>query len=604
MSIFRRHRSLATLLTLVTLLALALPAIVLGRPADIEAERAPKNERDDARTYVIHGVSTKEQRTEIARTGAAIEHIDDNEVEVIATPREVNRLKARGYNPEELAAIQDFPPADSAYHNYTEMSNEIASVASRYPSITSRFSIGKSYENRDLWTMKISDNVATDESEPEVLFVGLHHAREHLTVEMALYIMNELTSKYGVDSRVTNIVNTREIYIVFNLNPDGGEYDVLNDTYHSWRKNRQPNSGSSYVGTDLNRNYSYKWGCCGGSSGSTSSDTYRGPSAFSAPETARLRDFINSRVIGGRQQIKTSISFHTYSELILWPYGYTYTNVPADMTADDENVFRTMGQAMAATNNYTPQQASDLYIADGTSDDWMYGVHKIFAYTFELYPRGSSPGFYPPDEYIGPQTSRNREAVLYLLEKSDCPYAVIGKQAQYCSGTPTPTPTTPPTNPTPTPTPDPGGERIVNGGFESGTSPWVQSSSGGYQLVDTTRPHTGSYSAYLADYNNGTDSIYQTVTIPTNGTLTYWWYMSTQESGTTAYDYLRVRLYNSSGTLVATLRTWSNASGAGVWRQDSLSLASYAGQSLRVQFTATNDTSLPTAFFVDDVSVR
>jgi carboxypeptidase T len=426
MKTMRKSHAGAALLALVMVL-LAVPAGVLGRPADIEAERSPKAERDDTRTYSIRGVTTREERTEIARTGAAIEHIDGDEVEVIATPQEIRQIRARGYVAQEMAAIQDFPPADSAYHNYTEMSNAIAQVATNYPSITSRFSIGKSYQNRDIWAMKISDNVATDESEPEVLFIGLHHAREHLTVEMTLYIMNELTSKYSSDSRIANIVNSREIYIVFNLNPDGGEYDIANDTYRSWRKNRQPNSGSTYVGTDLNRNYGYKWGCCGGSSGSTSSDTYRGPSAFSAPETARLRDFVNSRVIGGRQQIRGSISFHTYSELILWPYGYTYTDVPSDMTADDRNVFATMGRAMAQTNNYTPQQASDLYIADGSSDDWLYGAHKIFAYTFELYPRGSSPGFYPPDEYIGPQTSRNREAVLYFLEKASCYYSVIGK---------------------------------------------------------------------------------------------------------------------------------------------------------------------------------
>jgi subtilisin family serine protease len=169
--------------------------------------------------------------------------------------------------------------------------------------------------------------------------------------------------------------------------------------------------------------------------------------------------------------------------------------------------------------------------------------------------------------------------------------------------TPTPTPVTP-TPVTPTPTPVPGGEKIVNGGFESGLSPWVQSSSGGYSVVDTTNPHAGAYSAYLADYNNGTDSVYQTVTIPTNGTLSYWYYLDTDESGSTAYDYLRVRLYNSSGTLVTTLRSWSNASGEGLWKQDSISLASYAGQTLRVQFTGTNDSTLPTAFFVDDVSVK
>lgn len=162
--------------------------------------------------------------------------------------------------------------------------------------------------------------------------------------------------------------------------------------------------------------------------------------------------------------------------------------------------------------------------------------------------------------------------------------------------------TTSPT-PTPTPTPAPSTERIVNGGFESGTTPWVQSSSGGYQLIDTTRPHSGSYSAYLGGYNNANETIYQTVTVPTNGTLTYWWYMSTQETGG-AYDYLRVRLHDSSGATVATVRSWSNGSGAGVWRQDSISLGSYAGRTLRVGFSATNDSWLPTSFNVDDVSLK
>ena len=155
------------------------------------------------------------------------------------------------------------------------------------------------------------------------------------------------------------------------------------------------------------------------------------------------------------------------------------------------------------------------------------------------------------------------------------------------------------TNPPPTTS-----DKIANGGFENGTSPWVQTSAAGYQLVTTDLPHAGDYSAWLGGYNGGTDTIYQTITVPSNGTLSYWWYMSTQESGSTAYDHFRVRLYNSSGTLVTNLRTYSNASGAGQWRQDSISLASYAGQSLRVRFSLSNDSSLPTSFFVDDVSVK
>lgn len=158
--------------------------------------------------------------------------------------------------------------------------------------------------------------------------------------------------------------------------------------------------------------------------------------------------------------------------------------------------------------------------------------------------------------------------------------------------------------PPPPPPPPPGTEKIVNGGFESGTTPWAQTSTGGYQLITTTRPHAGSYSAWLGGYNSGTDTISQTVQVPSNGSLRYWWYMTTSESGSTPYDYFRVRLYSTGGSLLATLRTFTNASGAGLWRQDTLAVGGYAGQTVRVEFSATTDFSLPSSFFVDDVSLK
>jgi hypothetical protein len=187
------------------------------------------------------------------------------------------------------------------------------------------------------------------------------------------------------------------------------------------------------VGTDLNRNYDYRWGCCGGSSGFEGDETYRGPSPDSAPEVAAYIAFVQSRVIGGVQQIRTSISFHTYSELVMWPYGYTYSDLPPDMDPTDLQVFSTMGEAMAATtcvqnDCYTPQQSSDLYITDGSNLDWMYGAQGIFAFTIEMYP--SCCDFYVPDEVIPAQTRRMRNSILYLLDHSDCPYEVIG---QSCS---------------------------------------------------------------------------------------------------------------------------------------------------------------------------
>ncbi|MET1231713.1 MAG: M14 family metallopeptidase, partial [Candidatus Limnocylindrales bacterium] len=218
------------------------------------------------------------------------------------------------------AAAADFPPADSGYHTYSEMVAEVQSVAAAHPDIVSLFSIGKTYKGRDIWTAKISDNVGDDEAEPEVLFDGLHHAREHITLEQTIDLLHFLVDEYGTTARVTEAVDGREIYIIFALNPDGGQFDLTGDPYRAWRKNRQPNVGSSYIGTDLNRNYDYRWGCCGGSSGRKKSLTYRGPRAFSAPETRRVRDFVASRVVGGWQQIRTHITFHSNGELILWPY--------------------------------------------------------------------------------------------------------------------------------------------------------------------------------------------------------------------------------------------------------------------------------------------
>ncbi|HWC41978.1 MAG TPA: M14 family metallopeptidase, partial [Actinomycetota bacterium] len=393
------------------------------------------------RSYRVEGVADRAARTAVAGTGAAVELVQRSAMVVTATPAEVERIRRLGHRvtllgpPRAPAAVapKAFPPADSGYHDYAEINAEVSAVANAYPSLVRRLNVGTSYQGRQLYAAKISDNVASDEAEPEALFTCGQHAREHLAVEMCLYLLDELTSKYGSDSQVTSMVNSREIYLVFNLNPDGSEYDIATGAYRSWRKNRQPNSGSSAVGTDLNRNWGYRWGCCGGSSGSPSSSTYRGPSAFSAPETQAVRNFVNSRVVGGVQQLRVAIDFHTYSELVLWPYGYTTSNTATGMNADQYNTFATMGRAMAATNGYTPEQASDLYIADGTLPDWAWGTHRIFAFTLEMYPRSSSPGFYPPDEVIARESSRNRAAVLYLLGLADCPYRAINQQSRYCA---------------------------------------------------------------------------------------------------------------------------------------------------------------------------
>ena len=337
------------------------------------------------------------------------------------------------------AAAAGFPPRDSLYHDYTEMVADIHAVEAAHPDIVHVFSIGKSYQGRDIWAAKISDNVATDEAEPEVLFDALHHAREHLTVEQALYLLHTLADGYGSDTQITNLVNAREVWIIFAVNPDGFVYDLTcggsHAPYCAWRKNRQPNAGTSAIGTDLNRNYGYRWACCGGSSSSKSSITYHGAKAWSAPESRAVRDFVLSRVVGGIQQIRAHVTLHTNGELILWPYGYTKTNDPADMSTLDHNTFVALGRAMAARNGYRAMQSSDLYITDGDQIDWMYGAQRIFSFTWELYPTETPTVWgdhYPPDERIAPQTARNRSALLYLIGAAGCPYTAVGLAQSYC----------------------------------------------------------------------------------------------------------------------------------------------------------------------------
>jgi carboxypeptidase T len=416
-------------------------SLVLVLALVLTASAAAQSAQKETTTYKITGVHDAVNRSMVARTGAGIFEVGHDYVLIEATAREATALAQLGFTLVKFETQDQFeeafPPADSNYHDYAEMVAELQQAALDHPSIFSLFSLGVSYQGRTIWAGKISDNVGTDENEPEVLFTHHQHAREHLTVEMALYTLRMLTDEYGTDPQITSLVDGRELWLVFDVNPDGGEYDIATGSYVSWRKNRQPNAGTTAIGTDLNRNWAYNWGCCGGSSGTPSSETYRGASPFSAPETQVVRDFVNSRVIGGTQQIEAHIDFHTYGELVMWPYGYTFTDVPADMTQDDHDTFVTMGQAMASTNGYTPQQASDLYITDGGIRDWMYGAHRIFSFTFEMYPVTSGQGgFYPPDEVIPAQTTRNRAAVLYLLEQSGCPYAVIGKQGQYCNQPP------------------------------------------------------------------------------------------------------------------------------------------------------------------------
>ncbi|GAA1509894.1 hypothetical protein GCM10009827_025070 [Dactylosporangium maewongense] len=599
-------------------------ALVVAAISPAGAAPADAVTAETSAPYLVSGVGTLDQRNQVAGTGAAIDGIDHGVADITATPSEVARLRQLGFTvtralrpatPGGPATILDFPSADSMYHNYAEMTAELNQAVADHPAILRKSSLGTSYEGRDIPVIKISDNVAVDENEPEVLYTAHQHAREHLTVEMALYLIKQLTDGYGTDTRITNVVNSREIWIVPDMNPDGGEYDIATGAYRSWRKNRQPNSGSSNVGTDLNRNWGYNFGCCGGSSSSTSSETYRGPSAFSAPETQRVRDLVLSRRVGGVQQIKTHIDFHTYGKLVLWPFGYTTSNTAPGLDADQELTFRTLGTQMAATNGYTPEQASDLYITDGTIDDWLWADQGVWSYTFEMYPGNSGGGgFYPPDEVIAAQTALNREASLQIAEYADCPYRVIGKEAQYCGTAPGTTVWSDDfetnlgwtTNPS-------GTDTATTGAWERG-DPEATDSSGPKQLGTTVSGSNDLVTARLAgadaganDVDGGTTSVRSpSITLPSSGTLTlsYSWYLGHGSNASSA-DFFRVSVVTASGTTVLATVAGAASDRDASWSTGSVNLSAYAGQSVRILFEAADaSTASLVEAGVDNVVIR
>lgn len=303
------------------------------------------------------------------------------------------------------------PRVASAYHTPAEVRAELHQVARDHPDLVRVSVIGRSHQRQPIMMAKVSDRPGIDEDEPEVFVNARTHAREHMTTEQALVLLRWLTDGYASSSRVRSIVDGTEVFIVPDVNPDGARFDLMGPRYRGWRKNRQPYRGRT--GTDLNRNFGYRWGCCRGSDRWPSSNLYRGPRAFSAPEARAMRRLVNGR------RFVAALSLHSYGGQVLWPYGYTMADRPRDMPAALHRTVRRLARGIAARNGYRAIQASSLYITSGSFMDWMTGVHRIPTLTLELRPRTrSAGGFYPPASRIGPITSGNRAALLWFLEQA------------------------------------------------------------------------------------------------------------------------------------------------------------------------------------------
>lgn len=363
----------------------------------------------------------KFQRSVIASTGVTIEIVKDDYVIAYGNDIEHEKVEKLGWlvASSNLAYEKDFPSQDAAYHNYAELTSELKQLADNNKDLVQLTSIAKTTDGHDIWALRITSDLATADQKPAAIYMGGHHAREHLSVEMPLMWAKYLVTQYrGGNPRVTRLVNSRDIHIIPTVNPDGMEYDIKDTNYKMWRKNRKKNADGTY-GVDLNRNYGYQWGT-GGSSSDTSSDVYKGTQPFSEIETTAVKNYIEAH-----GNITVLLSFHSFSKLILYPWGHKYDGIE---TPNDLSVHEVMARKMAEWNGYTPEQSSELYIASGDTTDWSYGAHKIISFTFELDPANNGfggGGFYPGAGVIDPVFQKNIEPCLYLLEYSDNPYRVL-----------------------------------------------------------------------------------------------------------------------------------------------------------------------------------
>lgn len=344
-------------------------------------------------------------------------------IELIIAENRLQELTKIGIKYEII--IDDLQDYDQSvrgiYHTLAQVENILQDIASNYPSITDLYSIGITYEGRDIWCLEISDNPGIDEGEPGVVFSGLHHAREWPTVEICLYAADQLTSEYGSNTEITNAVNNNRIWLITCVNPDG--YYYCYDQGHDWRKNRRPNLGE--IGIDLNRNYAGSsdgdpwgtWGSVGDGSitNNPGEEVYCGPSPFSEAETQAMRDiYLNN-------DIHASIAWHTHGELVLYPWAYSFDQSPdyTYLTQVAQNIASEITR-QSGSGAYTPQQGAVLYPTTGDNTDWVYGYgHYVqgrptFAFTIE-----ACSSFHPSASYLDQIVQENFDAALYILGEAE-----------------------------------------------------------------------------------------------------------------------------------------------------------------------------------------
>lgn len=347
-------------------------------------------------------------------------HVGVGPTEAVVAPDRMADLQRSGLSfkvlSEDLGPVMSRhlhrSPTRGDWDDYLDLDEIIAFIndlAAARPDLCSVSSIGTSIEGRDIWALHLS-GTPEDPSKPAVFYHGLQHAREWITGSAVLYLANHLVNNYDSDPCISDLMDRADFYLAPCVNPDGYLHSWT--TYRLWRKNRRLNPGGSY-GVDLNRNWAEGWGGLG-SSGTPSHYLYRGPSPFSEPETTALSDFIIDH-----PNIRAYMDYHSYGQLIIWPYGYTSALPPEPDASTFDMLGSRMQRLIQDVHGVYYRQGpvyTTIYPASGGSVDWVYGNQDRFSFTIELRPKTAVPGFELPPEEILPTCEENLPAILYLSE--------------------------------------------------------------------------------------------------------------------------------------------------------------------------------------------
>jgi len=312
---------------------------------------------------------------------------------------------------EKLASNNASADFFASYHTYEELIAYYQQLQTTYPQLMKMRPIGKSVQGNDMHALVLT---ASSSPQQRFYFQCQIHAREWISGMTCAYVITYLLENHQKDDAVTRILTESELHIVPFVNPDGFKFTWTND--RMWRKNRNPNTGSSCVGTDLNRNYNDHWNG-GGSSNNPCSETFMGRAAASEIEVQVTQNYFKTTppVLG-------AIDWHSYSQLVLRPYGWTSANSP------DEARLKQIGDSISAAilgvhgMRYTSQKSIQLYVTTGTASDWFYGKeatdgnrgYKAAGYTIELRDTGNY-GFQLPPSQIIPQGQEIVPAVKYFM---------------------------------------------------------------------------------------------------------------------------------------------------------------------------------------------